>query len=370
MTTDADKRRFMSMVLSMARRSRGKVSPNPLVGAVVVRDGKVIGRGRHAVYGGLHAEVAAIADAGDCRGAEIFVNLEPCAHHGKTPPCVEAVIAAGIKSVYVGMVDPNPLVAGAGLERLRRAGIYVENGILEEKCRDLNRGFVKYITSGLPFVAWKAAASLDGRTALADGQSKWITSQASRRCVQALRVDHDAVMVGSGTVLADNPRLDVRIPSRFHPVRIIVDSMAVTPPDARLFNGNGKIFIAVTRNAPAARVEALSKKGARIIEAGNERHVDLSALLRLLPRLGVATVLLESGSRLSTAMLIQGLIDEAFIFMGPIFLGGESLPLLGPLDLKEIDGCYGLEDITWRRIGDDMLCRGRLRVRDVDCLPV
>jgi len=366
----ADKDRFMRMALGMACRSRGKVSPNPLVGAVVIRDGKVIGRGLHAVYGGLHAEAAAIADAGDCRDAELFVNLEPCAHHGKTPPCVEAIIAAGIKSVYVGMVDPNPLVAGAGLERLQRAGIYVEKDILEEKCRELNRGFTKYIASGLPFVAWKAAASLDGRTALADGQSKWITSQASRQRVQALRANHDAVMVGSGTVLADDPRLDVRISSRFHPARIIVDSMAVTPLDARLFNGKGKIFIAVTRNAPAARVEALSKRGARIIEAGNGRHVDLNALLRLLPDMGIATILLESGARLSTAMLVQGLIDEAFIFMAPFFLGGESLPLLGALNLKEVDNSYGLEEITWRRIGDDILCRGRLRVRDVDCLPV
>ncbi|MDD3925521.1 MAG: bifunctional diaminohydroxyphosphoribosylaminopyrimidine deaminase/5-amino-6-(5-phosphoribosylamino)uracil reductase RibD [bacterium] len=361
--TDADKRRFMGMALNLARRGRGHVSPNPMVGAVIVRDGKIIGRGRHALYGGPHAEVAAIADAGNCRSADIFVNLEPCSHYGKTPPCVEAVIDAGIKRVYVGMTDPNPLVAGEGTARLRGAGVYVESGILEEKCLDLNRGFVKYITTGLPLVTWKAAASLDGRIALSGGQSKWITSEASRRCVQTIRSGRDAVMVGSGTVLADDPRLDVRIPGLARPARIVVDSMAVTPPEARLFDGKGKVILAITGNAPAARVEALRDKGAWVIEAGNGRRVDLSEMLRMLPGLGVVSVLLEGGSVLATAMLAQGLIDDAFIFVAPKLLGGDGLPLLGPLGVDKIDSTPQLEQVTWRRIGDDILCHGYVKAR-------
>jgi diaminohydroxyphosphoribosylaminopyrimidine deaminase/5-amino-6-(5-phosphoribosylamino)uracil reductase len=317
---------FMREALLLARR--GRTSPNPMVGAVLVNGGVVVGKGYHPKAGEPHAEVFALRQAGEkARGADLYVTLEPCCHHGKTPPCADAVIAAGVKRVFAAMEDPNPLVSGKGFGKLRKAGVEVEVGLLGDEARELNRGFIKRVTCGRPFVLWKAAMTLDGKTACRTGDSRWVTGEAARRRVHRIRSQSDAVMVGIGTVLADNPELTVRHLKGANPLRVVVDARAETPLNSRVLGGGAGTIIAVTGEAPAGRVEALQNAGAQILKVESDGgRVNLSRLLERLAGLGINNLLLESGGRLSASMLAGGLVDRGIIFIAPKIAGGEDAP--------------------------------------------
>ena len=317
--------RWMRRALRLAGRGRGRTSPNPMVGAVVVRRGRAIGEGYHRQVGGPHAEVWALREAGAAaRGATLYVTLEPCSHHGRTPPCTDAIMQAGLARVVAGCVDPNPQVNGRGVRCLRGAGIEVEVGVMEAEARRLNEAYCKHIATGMPFVALKAAMSLDGKIATAAGESKWITGERARAAAHRLRARHDAVMVGVGTVLADDPELTVRKSRGRTPLRVVVDSRARTPPRARLLTADERApVIAVTRQAPRARVRRLERAGAEVWVVGSQRgKVELKGLMRRLGTEGVQSVLVEGGGTLGAGALAAGLVDRVYFFISPRIIGG------------------------------------------------
>lgn len=354
---------MMKRALLLARRGVGKTSPNPAVGCVVVCNDAIVGEGWHRKAGTPHAEVHALRMAGErARGADVFVTLEPCAHYGKTPPCTDALIRAGVRRVFVGMTDPNPLVSGRGMASLRAAGIEVECGIMEAHCRMLNEPFIKHVSTGVPFVTLKSAMTLDGKTATASGDSKWVTNEKSRRYVHRLRATVDAVMVGVGTVLADDPQLTCRMGVRGRdPLRVIVDSRLRTPPTAALFTmkSPAKTLIAcVQPDLPQART--LVDAGAEIVpcrESGG--RVDLKDLVRELGRRGIQSVLLEGGRELAGTALREGIIDKYLLFYAPKILGGDDGFGLcagsGPLLMSE---AVRLRDVTVAKFGGDILVKG------------
>jgi diaminohydroxyphosphoribosylaminopyrimidine deaminase/5-amino-6-(5-phosphoribosylamino)uracil reductase len=355
----------MRVALRLARRGAGMVSPNPLVGAVLVRGDKIIGSGYHRFFGGPHAECNALKNARQkARGADLYINLEPCSHFGKTPPCADALIAAGIRRVFIGMQDPNPLVSGRGIRKLRAAGIAVETGILERECRQLNEAFIKYISCKIPFVCLKLAASLDGKIATARGDSKWITGTASRALVHCLRSRADAVMVGIGTVLRDDPQLTVRLcpGATINPLRVIVDSRLRTPLKSRILATARDVptIIATTGNSAQARARAITQSGAEllVLPAHNGR-VNLRLLMKKLAQRGIASVLLEGGSTLSAAALEDGIVDKVLFFYAPIIIGGtNSYSMVGGAGSEKISQAIALTDIRYRRVGDDILVEG------------
>lgn len=313
----------MQIALRLARKGVGATSPNPPVGAVLVKRGKVVGSGWHARAGGEHAEATALKKAGKAaRGATLYVTLEPCAHQGKTPPCVGPVLAAGVKEVVVGCADPNPVTARRGIRSLRQGGVKVREGVLASACRELIRPFSKWVTRGVPYVSLKLAQSLDGRTASASGDSKWITSQDARDTVQVLRKSSDAVLVGVKTVLKDDPRLDVRVPASRYPAKVILDSTLRLSPSARIFRTKGRVILAASR-APADRVKKLLDKGAEIIFApGKDGRVDIRRLMRELGRRGILHVLVEGGNETAACFIDEGLVDDVYFFVAPKLLGG------------------------------------------------
>ncbi|HUX02299.1 MAG TPA: bifunctional diaminohydroxyphosphoribosylaminopyrimidine deaminase/5-amino-6-(5-phosphoribosylamino)uracil reductase RibD, partial [Phycisphaerae bacterium] len=297
MTADADTR-WMRRALRLARRGQGRTSPNPMVGAVIVKSGQLIGEGHHKQVGGPHAEIRALRDAGEkARGATMYVSLEPCSHHGRTPPCTDALIQAGLARVIAAVEDPNPQVSGNGIRKLQEAGIEVQVGLLADAARRLNAPYFKHTTTGLPLVSLKAAMSLDGKIATSTGESRWITGDKARALGHRLRAIHDAVLAGVGTVLADDPQLTVRNARGRTPLRVIVDSRARTPADAALLTADAiPPIIAVTHEAPRKRLEALRKAGAEIWEMPSlGGFVDLRALMKRLGERQVQSVLVESG---------------------------------------------------------------------------
>jgi diaminohydroxyphosphoribosylaminopyrimidine deaminase / 5-amino-6-(5-phosphoribosylamino)uracil reductase len=358
--------RFMKQALGLAGRGAGRVSPNPQVGAVVVSSGKVIGSGYHRAFGGPHAEVHALAQAGNrARGADIYVTLEPCSHTGKTPPCADAIIKAGLRRVYVGMVDPNPLVSGRGIKKLQAAGISVETGILEHECRRLNEAFLKYITTGMPFVVLKSAATLDGRIATPTGDSKWITCPESRTFAHRLRCEADAVIAGSGTVLADDPELTVRLGKKSgkQPLRVIVDGRLRIPLAARLLKPDlapGTVIVTSPEKAATAKARRIAATGARVLAIPQAKGgIDLKKLLKKLAGQGVASVLIEGGAELSASALAGGLVDKVHFFYGPKIIGGrKSLGMIGGEGFSRIADAVHVADVRVRRIQDDFLVSG------------
>lgn len=349
----------MRRALTLAGRGKGKTSPNPAVGCVIVRDRVVVGEGWHRRAGTPHAEVHALRQAGELsRGADVYVTLEPCSHFGKTPPCADALIDAGVSQVFVGMVDPNPKVSGRGIERLRSAGIEVVTGILEAECRRLNEPFVKHMTTGLPFVILKSAMTLDGRTATVTGDSRWITNEKSRHYVHKLRSSADAVMVGVGTVLADDPQLTARIPRGKDPLRVVVDSSLRIPPDARMLRQESSATTVIaTVSKDDNRAAHLASVGAEVLCCrAKQGRVDLSDLLARLGARGVQSVLLEGGSELAGEALRASLIDKFVLFYAPKFLGGaDGFGLFGGPSARMMDGCRRLKDVSVRRFGDDVM---------------
>lgn len=348
--------KFMKRALALARR--GHTSPNPMVGAVVVRDGVIVGEGFHPRAGEPHAEVFALNEAGSlAEGADLYVTLEPCSHFGRTPPCADAVVKAGIRRVFAAMVDPNPQVCGTGIRRLRDAGIHVEIGMMEAEACELNRGFIKRTTTGMPFVLWKAAMSLDGKIASNSGDSRWITGERSRKEVHKLRNEHDAVITGIGTVLADDPELTVRgIRGAVNPAIVVVDSRASTPLTARVLKSDADVFIVVTGHADRERIKGLEDAGATIlmIPEADER-VDLRALMARLAEAGINTLMLEGGGELAASMLGAGLIDRGMIFVAPKIIGGRDAKTIVEGDgVEMMADALNASNLRTRRFGEDI----------------
>lgn len=350
----------MREALRLAARSRGRTAPNPAVGAVVVRGTTRVGGGLHTRAGAPHAEIKALDAAGDrSRGATLYVTLEPCAHRGRTPPCVDRVLAAGLRRVVVGMRDPDPRTSGRSLARLRRQGVEVVVGVEEARCRELNRGFVARVSRGRPFTLLKLAASLDGRIATRTGESRWITGPAARAYVHRLRRSVDAIAVGSGTVLSDDPELSARRGRRVlhRPTPVVIDSRLRTPPTARLLAGGPAVLLAGP-DASAARRRRLEAAGARVVVCPRrETGVDLRAGWRRLARLGVNELLVEGGGVLASALLRSRLVDELHLMLAPRLIGGDGHPVLGPLGVDRLAQARPFERLTLRRLGPDLLLR-------------
>lgn len=357
---------YIQRALTLAKRGRGRTSPNPLVGAVLVKDNHIVGEGYHACVGGPHAEVRAIEAAGEqAQGATLYLNLEPCAHFGRTPPCADLIIQRGIHKVVCSMVDPNPLVNGKGFERLQSAGIVVEVGILQEKARELNESYAKHIVQGLPFVTLKLAQSLDGQIAAQTGESRWISSEQSRRRVHRLRSEMDAVMVGVDTVIQDDPQLDVRLVKGRNPIKIVVDSTLRIPLRAKVFHG-ARLIVATTDESPLERRTQVRDGGADIwILPDRNGRVDLSALMVEVGKQDITGLLIEGGSQLATSALQQGIVDRLIVFIAPILLG-KGIPAIGDLGIGRILDAVRLRDIRIQRIGDDLLYQARVRHKKVE----
>lgn len=360
---------FMHRALSLARRGAGRTSPNPLVGCVLVRGGRVVGEGWHRRFGGPHAEPMALARAGaKARGSTAFVTLEPCAEFQgkKTPSCARLLAQARVARVRAAMKDPNPRVSGRGLSMLRRAGIRADCGLLAGEARELNAPFVTWVTAGRPRVTLKAAASLDGKIATSAGDSRWITSAASRRLSRRLRAGSDAILVGVGTVLADDPRLTAPGPGR-SPLRVVLDPRFRTPRGARVLDGSAPTLLVVTqKNIRRARAAGLPNNVSVLAidterSAGTTRRIDLKRLLRALAERGVASLLIEGGGRVHTSFLESGLVDEVRLFLAPRFVGGEKAPgFFGGKGIGRLGKTPWLREARVRRVGEDILITGRI----------
>ena len=363
---------YLRQALRLARKGSGRTSPNPLVGAVVVRGSQVVGAGYHQKAGGPHAERIALSQAGrKARGATLYVNLEPCNHTGRTPPCTEAILESGVKKVVFGMEDPNPRVAGGGGPYLRDRGIAVTGGFLERECRALNEVYLKWVTTGFPFVTLKAALSLDGKIATRVGDSKWISNEQSRANVHRLRSRVDGILVGIGTVLADDPLLTPR-PSRKNlrtPLRVIVDPQLKIPLPARLFSDPGPVLIAAVEGAPKKKAAELQRKGVDLVlfpDRGG--RFDLKALLAYLGRKEVTDLLVEGGSEIFSSFLSEGLADLLWLFYAPILIGGQSAKgMIGGRGVATVDEALKFERLRWQSLGGDFFVEGYLK--DKKCLP-
>lgn len=358
----------MARALELAARARGRTSPNPMVGAVVVSGGVVVGEGFHAKAGDPHAEALALRQAGEAaRGADLYVSLEPCAHQGRTPPCVDAIVEAGVVRVFASMRDPNPLVDGRGLARLRRAGVKVSVGLLAAEAARLNEVYCRHVTTGLPHVTLKIGMSLDGKTATRSGDARWITGEESRRRVHELRNVTDAVLVGIGTVLADDPDLTTRLPGAEcrHPDRVVIDSHLRIPNKARVLahRNKGRTILVAGPNAPEARVRELRELGAEVIVVdGGERRVEPAAVMARLARLGVTSVLIEGGSEIAASCLEAGVVDKIVFFIAPLIIGGrEAPPVIGGRGAGPLDEALRLHDVRWSAAGGDIMVEAYVR---------
>jgi diaminohydroxyphosphoribosylaminopyrimidine deaminase / 5-amino-6-(5-phosphoribosylamino)uracil reductase len=358
---------FMRRALSLARRGEGRTSPNPMVGAVLVADGAVVGEGWHHAAGTPHAEIHALRAAGPrAMGSTLYVTLEPCSHHGRTPPCADAVVAAGIDRVVVAMLDPDARIGGRGVERLRAAGVTVDAGMLEEEARRLNEAYVLHRTLGRPFVTCKSAVTFDGRTAAADGTSQWITGAEARRDVHRLRARSDAIVVGIGTVVADDPSLTVRgVPTRAAspPLRVVVDSGARTPLRAQVLSNEAPTLVVVSEDADPDTVERLRWAGADVLTVHSDsRGIGIPAMLEALGSRGIVSLLLEGGPRLAGGFVAAGAVDRFVFYVAPKLLGGpETSGAIEGWVAPSIGAAASLEIESVRRLGDDLRITARPR---------
>jgi diaminohydroxyphosphoribosylaminopyrimidine deaminase/5-amino-6-(5-phosphoribosylamino)uracil reductase len=360
---------YMKLALDLAEGVAGQTGINPAVGCVVVKGGRIVGMGAHLRRGEGHAEVHALNMAGsEAEGATAYVTLEPCSHHGRTPPCCERLIQEKVARVIVAASDPNPLVAGRGIGRLRENGIETVVGLLEDRANRLNEAFLKYIATGMPFVTLKTAMTLDGRIATRTGHSRWITGAESRAAVHTLRHRHQAIMVGSGTVLADDPELTTRLTvPGLDPVRIVVDSQLKTPPGARVLNEAAPTWILTTERADPQAAERLRSRGAEVMMCGNGPRVDLREAMRELGRREIGSVLLEGGGGLNGAMLQAGMIDKMMLFYAALIVGSEGAPSAFTFQGPEMmSSALRLGRVTVERYGEDWCVAGYPQLHEPD----
>jgi len=356
---------YMDLAMRLALKGKGLVSPNPLVGSVVVKNGYIIGKGFHAKAGLAHAEVVALDEAGNAaEGATLYVTLEPCCHYGRTPPCVARIIKSGVKEVIVGMSDPNPLNNGKGVEILKQNKIKVKVGVLEDRLRRINEAFIKYITKKVPLVTVKVAESLDGRIATRTGDSKWITSDKSRSFAHRSRSNYDAIMVGVNTVLRDNPKLDAWF-SKIQPIKIIVDSQLSISAKANVFSGSKPVIIATLSSALGQETEnrkILSAKANILDVKEKSGQVNLKDMMKKLAGMGITSILVEGGGMLIGSLFDEGLVDKIMFFISPKIIGGKDAigSVMGQGVLR-VERALKLKDITLRRFGEDFLIEGYVR---------
>lgn len=357
---------FMRLALEEARRALGRTSPNPTVGAVLVKGGRVIARGHHRKAGQPHAEVVAIRRAGAAaRGADLYTTLEPCDHYGRTPPCTLAILEAGVRQVICASFDPNPLVNGKGIARLRRAGIPVRTGVLRAEADRLNQPFFKYVRTGLPWVTLKSAITLDGKIATATGDSRWISGERARAWAHRLRDQVDAIVVGANTVLLDNPRLTTRLPrgGGHNPVRVVVDSRLRLSAQRAVFakTSRAPTIVATLQNPSGLRARRLRRRGVEVLRV-RERggRIDLEDLLHQLGGRGMLHLLVEGGAQLHAGFLRQGLADELVLFIAPSLIGGDGPSWVGSLGVRRIKQAIKVRDLAVESVGEDLLVRARV----------
>jgi diaminohydroxyphosphoribosylaminopyrimidine deaminase/5-amino-6-(5-phosphoribosylamino)uracil reductase len=367
--TEKSPENFMRRAMGLALKGRGRTSPNPMVGAVLVKNGRVVGEGYHRKAGLPHAEIEALKRAGDkARGADLYVNLEPCCHFGKTPPCTEAIISAGVKKVLVGMCDPNRLVSGKGFRQLKKNGVQVVTGVLRKECERLNEVFIKYVRTGYPFVLLKTAISLDGKIATGSGESQWITGEKAREKVHQIRNEVDAIVAGAGTIVKDDPLLTTRLKKKSavvkHPVRVILDNEFIVPLKSNVFKNadTERVLYATSKNLPASRRKELTRRGVDILVLKEKKgKVDLQGLMRALGDFGITSILIEGGGEVNASALEAGLVDKVLFFVAPILIGGKDAP--GPLGGKgtgHLKNALKIKNMTVNPIGDDFLLEGYL----------
>lgn len=351
---------YMRRALVLAKR--GRTSPNPKVGAVVVKDGEIVGEGYHPKAGEPHAEVFALRNAGDkAQGADIYVTLEPCCHQGRTPPCTEAVINAGISRVYAAMADPDVKVASKGFDRLRQAGIEVNCGICESEARQLNEAYIKHRITGMPFVILKSAMSLDGKIATRTGDSKWITNERSRAYAHKIRSEVDAIVIGSGTARADNPTLTARLSKNiYYPTRVIISSNGDIPTDMKLFNKPGNSIVAVSSNTNLDSLRKLERAGARILTLKEQANrPSIADLMKQLGELGHLSVLIEGGGEVAASALQERVVDKIIYFYAPKIIGGrDAVSSVGGLGSEKVSSSISIERTKIRNFGQDLAIEG------------
>jgi diaminohydroxyphosphoribosylaminopyrimidine deaminase / 5-amino-6-(5-phosphoribosylamino)uracil reductase len=361
---------YMEQALSMAKLALGQVSPNPAVGAVIVKDDVIIGKGYTQPPGSSHAEIVAMAQAGEeARGGVLYTTLEPCCHYGRTPPCTKAIIKAGITEVHMAILDPNPIVNGKGREELEKSGIKTFLGEHEKKAKEINEAYIKFQLTGLPFITVKYAMSLDGKIATYTGDSKWISGEESRHFVHNMRYINDAIMAGVNTVLADDPQLTARCgggrggTAKKQPLRIIIDGMGLTPTTARVFSEPGETLLVMARNATDAEKEAYKKVGAEVLELPSvDGYIELEKLMEELGRRQIVSVLVEGGSILFGSLFDQKLVDKVVIFVAPIIVGGEKAKTaIGGRGVEKIIDSVKLKNISEERFGNDVMVVGYVK---------
>lgn len=364
-----DDSRFMALAVLEAEKGLGRTSPNPAVGAVIVQQNEVVGRGYHQKAGTPHAEVNAIADAGQrARGGVLYVTLEPCHHHGRTPPCTEAILRAGLSSVVIGMQDPNPRVTGGGAQYLHQQGIEVRSGVLEEQCRALNYPFIKHSGTGLPWIIMKAGLSLDGRISRRRGQGGALTGPKSKKYVHRLRNQTDVILIGVDTALIDDPSLTTRLVDTLDtrdPLRVILDSRLRLPTDARMLRQNSaaQTWVFCGETACHQKEAQLCDAGARVVRMPTNRaqHLDIMAVFRFLGKQNLTSVLVEGGARIHGAVWGQGLVDELLLFYAPFFIGDLGTPLIENFQLERTPVASIFSHCTVQTLGDDILVRGLIQ---------
>ncbi len=358
---------YMELALPLAKLALGQVSPNPAVGAVVVKNDVAVGQGYTQPPGSRHAEVVALEGAGDvARGSAMYITMEPCCHYGLTPPCAQAIIAAGIAEVHMAMLDPNPLVAGRGRDELERAGIKTFVGEHEQEAKDINEAYIKFITTGMPFITAKYAMSLDGKIATGSGDSKWISADEARHYAHNLRYTNDAIMAGVNTVLADDPHLTARCgggrggTARKQPLRVIVDGKGRMSLNAQVFSQPGKTLLVLGRMAKPEEVAAFYKAGAELLELPlAEGHVDLEKLLKVLGERGITSALVEGGGILFGSLFDRGLVDKVVAFIAPVVIGGEKAKTaVSGKGVDKVVNSFKLERVSLEKFGPDLMVSG------------
>lgn len=348
---------FMEKCIELARKAEGKVSPNPLVGAVVLdKNGAFVGEGFHEKYGEAHAEVNALKQAGNkAKGGTLIVNLEPCSHYGKTPPCADLIIEKGIKKLIIGMIDPNPLVSGRGVQKCKDAGIEVETGVLEEKCCELNEVFIKNQIEQKPFIAIKTATTLDGKIATRTGSSKWITDSTSREFVQKLRNKYDAILTGSGTVIADNSSMLCNLEGGKNPIKVVLDTNAKIPADAKIFE-QGKVILATAKVASTLIQKYPENVEILVCPKNSDGQIDLGFLINELYQKGIKSILVEAGAKINSSFLKTRLVDKLYHFIAPKILGdNQAISCFEGFDTLLIKDCIGITIKEIQKLNGDVI---------------